>query len=77
MVAYVGKEGSLVGTNCRVGCLVYFDLRQDVGHVQRSDTGCVCGCGCVCVCVWVWVCGYLMMCLCWKISMLLVPGQQS
>ena len=30
---------------------MYFDRWQDVGHVQRSDTGCVC----VCVGVWVWV----------------------
>ena len=34
-----GEGGSLVGTNCRVCC---FDLWQDVGHMQRSDTGCGC-----------------------------------
>ena len=45
MVAYVGKKGSLVGTNCRVCTLT-------AGRMWVMCRGLILG---VCVCVGVWV----------------------
>ena len=55
MVAYVGKEGSLVGTNCEVVWCTLTSGRMWVMCRGLILGVCVCGCGCVCVGVGVWV----------------------